>query len=228
MSDAIGLTVMYAMHDALRRELVHLDRITTAADHDPRQVLATAAGWTLFKKALHAHHTAEDDALWPPLRRKLTGRPSDLALLEVMAAEHAAIATVIRAIDGVLTDPGAGSLRLCQLADALTRGLAGHLEHEEQAALPLARRELTAEQWVRFGRVQAEHIGREAPLLLPWLLDGADAPTAERLLALLPAPSYGACTARWIPAYAELDRWSPGTTAVVRTNPETREQNPRK
>ncbi|MFD7784058.1 hemerythrin domain-containing protein [Streptomyces nojiriensis] len=212
MSDAIDLTVMYAMHDALRRELAHLDRLTTAAEHDPRQTLATAAGWMLFKKALQAHHTAEDDALWPSLRRNLAGRPKDLALLEVMEAEHAAIATVIRAIDGALTDPAAGSLRLGQLADALTRGLAGHLEHEEATALPLVRRELTAEQWGHFCRVQARLVDQDAPLLLPWLLDGADEPTAERLLARLPAPAYAACTARWIPAYADLDRWSPGTT----------------
>ncbi len=213
MSEAIDLTVTYAMHDALRRELAQLDRVTTAADRDPRQVLATAAGWTLFKKALHAHHTAEDDALWPPLRQNLAGRPKDLALLEVMEAEHAAITPVIQAIDAVLTDPGAGSLRLGQLADALTRGLAGHLEHEEEAALPLVRRELTAEQWGHFSRVQAQHIDRDAPLLLPWLLDGADEPTAARLLAHLPAPAYAACTTRWIPAYAALDRWSPDTTA---------------
>ncbi|MFF4444164.1 hemerythrin domain-containing protein [Streptomyces sp. NPDC001502] len=212
MRDAIDLTEMYAMHDALRRELAHLDRLTTAADHDPGQVLATTAGWTLFKKALHAHHTAEDDALWPSLRRNLADRPKDLALLEVMEAEHAAIATVIRAIDGALTDPGADSLRLGQLADALTRGLAGHLAHEEGTVLPLVQRVLTAEEWGDFSRVQARYIDQDAPLLLPWLLDGADEPTAARLLARLPAPAYAACTARWIPAYADLDRWSPGTT----------------
>ncbi|WP_327411898.1 hemerythrin domain-containing protein [Streptomyces sp. NBC_01233] len=213
MSDAIDLTVMHAMHDALRRELAHLDRVTTAADRDPRQVLANAAGWTLFKKALHAHHAAEDDALWPSLRQNLAGRPKDLALLEVMEAEHAAITKVILAIDGTLSDPGAGSPRLGQLADALTRGLAGHLKHEEEAALPLVQGVLTAEQWGHFSRVQAQHIDQDAPLLLPWLLDGADEPTAERLLARLPAPAYAACTARWIPAYAVLDRWSPGTSA---------------
>ncbi|MFI8391394.1 hemerythrin domain-containing protein [Streptomyces sp. NPDC085540] len=213
MSGAIDLTVTYAMHDALRRDLAQLDRLTTAADHDPRQVLATAAGWRLFKKALHAHHTAEDDALWPSLRRNLAGRPRDLALLEVMEAEHAAIGTVIRAIDGALADPGAGSLRLGQLADALTRGLAGHLEHEEEAVLPLIQRVLTADQWGHFGRIQDQHVDQDAPLLLPWLLDGADERTAERLLARLPASAYAACTARWIPAYAALDRWRPGTTA---------------
>ncbi|MFF4433934.1 hemerythrin domain-containing protein [Streptomyces sp. NPDC001513] len=212
MSDAVDLTLTYAVHAALRRELAHLDRVTTAVDRDPRQVLATATGWTLFKKALHAHHTAQDDALWPSLRQNLAGRPKDLALLEVMEAEHAALTPVIDAIDAVLTDPGAGPLRLGQLADALTRGLAGHLEHEEETALPLVQRELTAEQWRHFSRVQAHHIDRDAPLLLPWLLDGADPPTAAGLLARLPAHAYTACTTRWIPEYAVLDRWNPGTT----------------
>ncbi|MDX6757907.1 MULTISPECIES: hemerythrin domain-containing protein [Streptomyces] len=213
MSDALDLTLMYAMHEALRRDLAHLDRITTAADIDPRLVMATAAGWKLFKKALRAHHSAEDDALWPSLRTHLPGSPKDLALLEVMEAEHAAIDTVIQAIDDVLTDPGVDPLRLGQLTDALTRGLAGHLKHEEDAALPLIRRVLTAEQWGHFGQVHAQHIGQDAPLLLPWLLDGADEPTATRLLAQRPAPVHVACTARWIPAYAALDRWSPGTAA---------------
>ncbi|MFF8268423.1 hemerythrin domain-containing protein [Streptomyces sp. NPDC016562] len=206
MNDAVDLTVLYATHDALRRELAHLDRLTTAADRDPRQVLTTAAGWTLLKNALHAHHTAEDDALWPPLRRGLAGRPKDLALLEVMEAEHAAITPVIHAIDAALADPGGGSLPLGQLTDALVRGLAGHLEHEEEAAFPLIRRELTAGQWDRFSRVHAQRIDQDA-LLLPWLLDGTDAPTAQRLLARLPPPAHAACTGRWIPAYAVLDRW---------------------
>lgn len=213
MPDAIDLTAMYAMHDALRRELVHLDRVTTTVDRDPRHVLATAAGWKLFKKALRAHHTAEDDALWPALRRSLTGRPKDLALLEVMEAEHAAIEPVVEAIDAALADPEVDTLRLGELTDALTRGLAGHLAHEEETVLPLVQRVLTAEQWAHFGQVHAQHIGRNAPLLLPWLLDGADELTVERLLALLPASAHTACAVRWIPAYAALDRWSPDTAA---------------
>ncbi|MER6445384.1 hemerythrin domain-containing protein [Streptomyces venezuelae] len=213
MSGTVDLTVMYATHRALRRELAQLDRITTAADRDPVRVLTTAAGWTLLKEALHAHHAAEDDALWPSLRLNLADRPKELGLLEVMEAEHAAIAAVIQAIDELLTGPGADPLRLGQLTDALIRGLAGHLQHEEDMAFPLIRRTLTAEQWARFSQVHAQHIGQNAPVLLPWLLDGADKPTATRLLAQLPAPAYAACTARWIPAYAALDRWSQNAPA---------------
>ncbi|WJV48274.1 hemerythrin domain-containing protein [Streptomyces flavofungini] len=211
MSDATGPAALYAMHDALRRELAHLDRVTTSAHHDPRHVLATAPGWQLLKKALHAHQSAADEALWPPLRHRLTGRPRDLVVLAVMEAEHAAIAPVVEAIDATLADPGADALRLGQLTDALAGGLAGHLAHREDAALPLLLRALTAEQWDRFGRVQARRIGRDAPLLLPWLLDGADEPTVATLLAPLPASEYAAYLTRWAPAYALLDRWSAGT-----------------
>ncbi|MFD6231790.1 hemerythrin domain-containing protein [Streptomyces sp. NPDC060232] len=213
MSDDIDLTTMYAMHDALRRELARLDRITIGTDRDPRH-LPTTAGWTLFKRALHAHHTAEDEALWPALRRRLARRPQDLALLEAMEAEHAAIDPLIEAIDAALADPEVDQLRLGVLTDALTTGLAGHLEHEEDAAVPLIRRALTAEQQGHFGRVHAQLIGLDAPLLLPWLLDGADEPTAQKLLAPLPASVRAAYTAEWAPAYADLDRWSPGTAAT--------------
>ncbi|WP_405921622.1 hemerythrin domain-containing protein [Streptomyces sp. NBC_00122] len=211
MSNRIDPTAMYAMHDALRRELVHLDRVTTRADRDPRHVLATAAGWKLFKKALRAHHTAEDEALLPALRHSLADRPEDLALLEAVEAEHAAIDTVIDAIDAALADPQADPLRLGALTDALTTGLAGHLRHEEEAVLPLIQRALTAEQWNHFGQVHARRLAPDAPVLLPWLLDGADEPTVEKLLAPLPAPTRAACTDRWVPAYTALDRWVPGT-----------------
>lgn len=210
--DAIDLTVVRAMHDALRRELAHLDRITTAADHDVRRVLATAAGWKMLKQALHAHHSAEDEELWPALRRSLAGRPQQLALLEALEAEHAAIRSVIEAIDTALADPQVDPVRLGALTDALATGLAGHLEHEETRALPLVQGALTAEQWGRFVRVQAQRVARDdAPALLPWLLDGADEETVAKLLAPLPAATRAACTEERLSAYIALDRWSPGT-----------------
>lgn len=210
MSD-LDLTAMYAMHDALRRELAHLDRITTRASPAARQVLATAVGWQLFKKALHIHHTAEDDALWPPLRENLAGSPDDLALLEAMEAEHAAIDPLIEAIDALHADPDADPARLGDLVDSLAAGLAGHLKHEEDAALPLIQRTLTAEQWAHFGQVHAQRIGPDAPVLLPWLLDGADETTVAKLLAPLPEPARSAYATQWFPAYEALDRWNPRT-----------------
>ncbi|MFF3019430.1 hemerythrin domain-containing protein [Streptomyces sp. NPDC057939] len=204
---AIDLTVMWVAHGALRRELAHLDRVTTAVDHDAGRVLVRATGWRLLKQALHAHHKAEDDVLWPTLRRSLADRPKELALLEVLEAEHAIIRSVIEAIDAALADPQPDPLRLGDLVDTLVTGLAGHLDHEEAAALPLIQGSLTAEQWRRFGHVHARYIARHARDLLPWLLAGADEPTRTELLACLPAATRSAFTDEWLPAYLSSDRW---------------------
>jgi hypothetical protein len=45
----------------------------------------------MFKKYLRIHHRAEDEAVWPVMYQVLTDRPDDLALLDAMEAEHAAI-----------------------------------------------------------------------------------------------------------------------------------------
>jgi hypothetical protein len=71
----LDMTMMYAMHDALRRELERIARITARPDDDPRHVLGTAVGWEIFKTYLRVHHTAEDDAVWPVMYRVLAGRP---------------------------------------------------------------------------------------------------------------------------------------------------------
>ncbi|GAA3309021.1 hypothetical protein GCM10020295_72550 [Streptomyces cinereospinus] len=70
------MTMMFMIHDALRRELERMARITARADEDPRHVLRTAVGWELFKKFLTIHHTAEDVTVWPVMQRALAGRPT--------------------------------------------------------------------------------------------------------------------------------------------------------
>ncbi|MBH0247876.1 hemerythrin domain-containing protein, partial [Streptomyces cavourensis] len=63
----LDMTMMFAIHDALRRELERIARITSRVDEDPRHVLSTAVGWELFKKFLTAHHTSEDLTVWPAM-----------------------------------------------------------------------------------------------------------------------------------------------------------------
>ncbi|MER7722028.1 hemerythrin domain-containing protein [Streptomyces flaveolus] len=207
MNDPLDMTVMYAMHDALRRDLGHLARITSRADRDPREALRAAVGWDLLKDGLRVHHRAEDEALWPALRGNLAGRPCDLALLEAMEAEHGALDPLVEALDRALSDPGATQRSLGDLADSVITGLTGHLAHEEEAALPLVQEVVTQEQWAHFGQVHAERIGRGAPRLLPWLLDGAKEQTITKMLALLPGPARRSYEHQWLPAYAELDPW---------------------
>ena len=211
MSGRLDMTLMNAMHNALRRELEHIAKITARVDDDPRRILATAAGWEMFKKALHVHHGAEDEALWPVMRETLVGRPDDLALLEAMEAEHAAIDPVLEAIDAALADRDSGPERVGELTDALAGGLCGHLKHEEDEGLPLMEATVTLQQWQQFGAVHGSRTGPDAPRLTPWLLDGADERTVATMLAILPEPVRAAYRDQWQPAYAALDRWNAKT-----------------
>ena len=79
----LDMTMMYAVHDALRREAEHIARLSARAGDDPWRVLRTAAGWEMFKAYLRVHHTTEDDVLWPAMHEALTERPDGLALLEL-------------------------------------------------------------------------------------------------------------------------------------------------
>jgi len=203
----LNMSMMYVMHDALRRELERIARITARADDDPARVLRTAVGWEMFKSYLHAHHTAEDETLWPVMAEILPGRPADLALLEALEAEHATIDPLLNAIDDALADRERGPERLGGLVDALDTGLRGHLAHEETDGLPLMDDILTEEQWARLGRTQAAKIGADARRYLPWLLDDLEPQRAATVLAGLPEKFSAAYRDEWLPAYFDLDLW---------------------
>ncbi|HEX6684511.1 MAG TPA: hemerythrin domain-containing protein [Candidatus Limnocylindrales bacterium] len=155
----LDVTAMYAMHDVLRGELADLGRVTVRSDGDPGHILRTTGGWPLFKRVLRIHLSAEDEMLWPVLRRRLAHRQDDLVLLEVMEAEHTAIDQVITAIDEVLADPAADPARLGDLADSLVIGLSGHFTREEAAAIPLIVRFVPPSRWTPFEEVHRRELG---------------------------------------------------------------------
>ena len=80
MDYQLDVSMMFAMHDALRRELVQVARIASRTDDHPGQQLRAALGWELFKKFLLVHHQSEDDTLWPALRARVAGQPDQVAL----------------------------------------------------------------------------------------------------------------------------------------------------
>lgn len=209
MSGKVDFTLMYAMHNALRRDAEHIARITASTDDDPQRILGNTAGWELFKRALHIHHTAEDEALWPQMAAALADRPDDLAVVQAMEAEHAEIDPLLVAIDAAITDREIGPQRVGELTDALATALAKHLKHEEEETLPLIETSLTAEQIQHFGAVHAGKAGPDGPKITPWMLDGQDEKIVSATMALLPPPVRAMYTDQWQPAYASVDWWSP-------------------
>ena len=199
------LTIMLAAHDAFRRDLTRLARTTSAANlSDPARRQSVAAGWDLFKRELHLHHTTEDELIWPTLRPRLAHSQAALSVLAAMEAEHELIDPLLAAVDEQLPDGD----RLADVIDALTSTLTGHLRHEERDGLPLIGVALTAAEWRGVGRKMASKNGMAAGSeMFAWILDGADREHAAATLGQLPPPLRLLYRAIWKPRFEKTPRW---------------------
>jgi len=208
MDFKLDMTMMFAMHDALRRELGQVGRIARLRDDHPGQLLQAALGWELFKKFLLVHHQSEDDALWPALRAHVDGQPDRVALVEAMEEEHAAIDPLLTAIDAAAADPGYGYQRFGDIIDELVTKLTAHLAHEESDGLALIDASLTPEEWQHFAQVHTERIRSDAAMYMPWLLSEASPQTLDAVLSKFPPPLLTAFREQWGPRYATLPIWT--------------------
>src|SRR5580700_4474511 len=188
MEYKLDMSMMVAMHDALRRELAQVGRTARLRDDNPGTLLHAALGWELFKKFLTIHHESEDEALWPPLRARVAGQPDRLALADALEAEHAVIEPLLTAIDAAAADPDYGYQRFGDITDELATKLSAHLSHEETDGLPLIDVSLTAQEWQRFAQVHGERLSGDAPVYMPWLLNGATPQTMNAIISKFPPP----------------------------------------
>ncbi len=207
MEYKLDMSMMFAMHDALRRELVQVARIAGQPDGNPARRLQATVGWELFKKFLLVHHQSEDDALWPALRARVAGQPGRVALADALEAEHGVIEPLLTAIDAAAADPGDGWQRFGDIIDELVTKLTAHLAHEESDGLALIDASLTPRQWQHFAQVHTERIRGDAPMYMPWLLNGASPHTRDAILGKFPPPLLAAFREQWGPRYSTLNIW---------------------
>jgi Hemerythrin HHE cation binding domain len=208
------LTIMIAAHDAFRRDLTRLARAAASADLPrPAKRQSVAAGWELFKRQLHMHHTAEDEIIWPVLRPRLAHSEAALSVLDAMESEHERIDPLLAAVDAAFAqhDAAAGAAgddRLADVIDVLTSTLTGHLAHEERDGLPLIGTALTAAEWRGVGRKIASKNGLAAGSeMFSWILDGTDREHAAASLGQLPPPLRMLYRAVWKPRFEKTPRW---------------------
>ena len=94
------------------------------------------------------------------------------------------------------------------------------MKHEEDQALPLVEAHLGPGGWAAFrkatGKIQGLKGGAE---FFPWMLDGAPADTAKRVLGMLPPPARLLYRAVWRPGYARTPRWNTATTLTRAERP---------
>ena len=181
----IDFTMMYVAHDAFNRDLL---RLLAAARSGQGFSPAALATWQLFSRQLHTHHTAEDTALWPRLRAAIAAE-EERSLLDEMEAEHGELDPRLERIEAALAHRHAD--RLVTELEGLADGLAAHMRHEENAALPLVERRIGAVGWKAFGGEIRDQNGgiKGGALYLPWVLDGATDDAKRRVLKVLPPPA---------------------------------------
>jgi hypothetical protein len=221
------LTIMLAAHRAFRRDLTRLARAASrpagALRSEPARRRSVAAGWELFKRELHLHHTAEDEIIWPALRPRLAHSEHALSVLDAMAEEHARIDPLLAAVDAAFqggsggSPPGSEGFRgvvppgqhsLADVIDALASTLTGHLGHEERDGLPLIGVALTAAEWRGAGfRIARRNGLSEGGEMFAWMLDDAGREDATATLKSLPPPVRLLYRAVWKPRYEKTPRW---------------------
>ena len=207
------LTIMLAAHAAFRRDLAQLARAAAFADlPDPGRRASVQAGWELFKRQLHLHHTAEDEIVWPALRERLPNSDCAQSVLDAMEAEHQQIDPLLAAVDDAFAraDHGhrADVRAIGDAADALASSLAGHLTHEERDGLPLIGEALSSAEWRAVGFKIVRKNGLSAGgEMFAWLADGADPDQAAAAIGTLPPPARLVYRAIWKPRYNRTSRW---------------------
>ena len=205
---------MLAAHQAFRRDLDRLVRAAAeAGPADPAKHQSVAAGWELFKRELHLHHTAEDELIWPVLRPRLAHSENALSVLDAMEQEHERIDPLLAAVDSAFAprdgaDDWPGEDRLADVIEVLASTLTGHLAHEERDGLPLIGVALTSAEWRGVGRKIARKNGiSNGAEMFAWMLDGADRQHAAATLGQLPPPLRLLYRAVWKPRFEKTPRW---------------------
>jgi hemerythrin-like domain-containing protein len=207
-------------HTALRRDLARtLDALTATESPDLRKRRALAEHLGLVLDLLHHHHTGEDEGLWPLVRRRA---PDLAAQLDMMEAEHAAVAGAIQSTRTAATryssDPTSAGDDLRNAVRTLRDTLLPHLDHEETEVMPRVMRALSRQDWSALARREVRSSGSFAlaGTGLLWTLDGLDPERRALFNRQVPALLRWLVDKRYGRAYRRRTALAFGTTAESR------------
>lgn len=219
-------TMMGAVHDAYRRDLERVRHAlaTTPYPEGPRRkAIADHVMWLL--KLLHAHHTGEDDGLWPLVLRR---NPDAADILAIMDADHARIAPAMAGLTDAArsygeADSEAARAGLVAALDTLSEVVLPHLRREEDEAMPVVSASLTAAEWDAWDQEynlkpkSLPQLGEEAH----WVLDGLDPVRYQVAIHLVPPiPRFILLYAGFAGRYRRRATalWGPGTYGPAAAN----------
>ncbi|MEW2195387.1 hemerythrin domain-containing protein [Streptomyces microflavus] len=183
---------MIGAHDAMRREFGALPELIAGVPTGDAHGTDVVAGHVLLMvDFLHAHHTSEDDHVWPRLRERC---PDDVGpLIETMDQQHASIDDELKALAAggrrwQATADASDRDAVAAVAERLLPALYEHLALEEEQILPLIDRHLTEHEWKTTVEASLSKVSFARRLLmLGMALHGASQEQAQLLRAAVPA-----------------------------------------
>ncbi|WP_214105230.1 hemerythrin domain-containing protein [Acrocarpospora catenulata] len=204
------LTGFLMMHAGFRAEFGRLAEACANPRDDAHEELL-AEQLALVLDMLHAHHTHEDDSLWPTLVARAPEAADVLAELE---SEHSVLDPLIAAA----SDHGVPLAERAPILRRLHEVVNEHLDHEERIAVPLMLRHLTLDDVEADKRQAMDDFGRRrVPVIFGWLASSADADLLAASYADLPVVARLMFRLFWWPAYRRRFTRLYGATAPANT-----------
>ncbi|GAB3263396.1 hypothetical protein GCM10027456_45600 [Kineosporia babensis] len=187
---------MVFAHKIYRREFRILPGIIRAvADSDRRRAELVGAHLQLVVGALHHHHEAEDDLLWPIMLQRVISTDSEIVLR--MESQHERLENLLNQVNTLNAGwrgSAAGPAR-DELADVLAQASAAldeHLADEERDLLPLVPGNVSPAEWEALNERARSGMAVKNPklalVLLGFALEDATEQEKQSILAELPAP----------------------------------------
>lgn len=183
---------MYMAHTMFRREFGLLPALIGGVRAgDAARAGVVAQHFELIRTVLHHHHDAEDAYLWPRVLSRAP-EPDGSVVATTMEAQHGELDKVIDELTAGLrgwterADPAQGAA-LTETAARLVGLLAEHLAAEEEQALPLVARYVTAAEWGEMVTAGAAGVAPEQiPLIFGLMMYEGDPEVIGEAVAHMP------------------------------------------
>ena len=181
---------MALIHRVIRRGFEQAKEYVLADGAEDRAgAIAKYIGFQL--DGLHAHHSTEDDLLWPLL---LDRADLSTALVHRMELQHArvheAVETARHELAAWTAEPTEATAKsLADALDTISERLTEHLDEEEREVVPLIAVHIAQEEWDHLGQVAfSKFKPQQRFTAMGELLQTARPDEAARMLGGLPPP----------------------------------------
>jgi hemerythrin-like domain-containing protein len=184
---------MGLLHRAYRKGFGELAELIEGVDaDDTERSNFVGAHIDFLLVALHHHHAAEDEVLWPKLHAQVPLHQGEIRRIE---DQHSEIATSVDSLRRILApwtvtaDAELGG-QLAAGAQKLSHQIDEHLAEEEQNIVPLINEHLTRPEWQEFLDLGSSFLSEDnltyGLVLAGMIRDGASPEEWERFIAGAP------------------------------------------